>query len=201
MVAGVGWGQRAAVCSASSSRSRVMAVRRASLAQLPCPIARSLDLVGEWWSLLIVRDALFGACHFDDFKTTGIADNILATRLRRLVDAGILNRRLYQVRPERYEYVLTQKGAELAPVVAALRQWGTRWTEGDDQTPRLLHAVCGHDVSVGVLCASCDRSVPMPEIVRSLDGVETPLDQRVIDEMSAGSPPREFLATSSITDD
>jgi len=148
-----------------------------------------------------VRDALFGARHFDDFKTTGIADNILATRLRRLVDAGILKRRLYQVRPERYDYVLTRKGAELAPVIAALRQWGTRWTEGEDRTPRLLHAVCGHDVSVGVLCPSCARGVPMPEIVQSLDGVETPLDRRVIDEMSAGSPPREFLATSSITDD
>src|SRR5438270_3485735 len=76
-------------------------MRRASLAQLPCPIARTLDLVGEWWTLLIVRDALFGARRFDEFKTTGIAQNVLTARLKRLVDAGILERRQYQIRPNR----------------------------------------------------------------------------------------------------
>jgi len=139
-------------------------MRRASLAQLPCPIARTLDLVGEWWTLLIVRDALFGARRFDEFKTTGIADNVLTARLKRLVDAGILERRQYQSRPNRFEYVLTDKGRALAPVVAALRYWGTEWTTGEDQSPRLMHAACGHDAAVGFACADCGRTVAMQEI-------------------------------------
>jgi DNA-binding HxlR family transcriptional regulator len=150
-------------------------VRRASLADLPCPIARSLDVVGEWWSLLIVRDALFGARRFDDFKATGIADNVLSARLKRLVQAGIFERRRYQARPDRYEYVLTEKGQQLAPVIAALAQWGAAWTSGEDRNPRLLHRSCGHDIAVAAVCPHCDRRVAAPDIVRSRDGVETPL--------------------------
>src|SRR5438270_84325 len=144
--------------------TRMTAMRRASLAQLPCPIARTLDLVGEWWTLLIVRDALFGARRFDEFKATGIADNVLTTRLKRLVEAGILERRLYHVRPSRYEYVLSAKGRALAPVLAALRGWGAEWTTGEDRNPRLVHAPCGHDASVGVTCDHCARSVTPEEI-------------------------------------
>jgi DNA-binding HxlR family transcriptional regulator len=139
---------------------------RASLAALPCSIARTLDLVGEWWTLLIIRDALFGARRFDDFKATGIADNILAARLKRLVENGIFERQLYQQRPPRYEYLLTDKGRQLAPVLAALRQWGGSWTSGEDRMPRLLHAECGHDVAVAVICPECDRKVTAGELVR-----------------------------------
>jgi DNA-binding HxlR family transcriptional regulator len=111
-------------------------MKRSALADLPCPIARSLDLVGEWWTLLIVRDALLGARRFEDFGRTGIADNILSSRLRRLTEAGILQRKLYQHRPDRYEYLLTPKGKALAPVIAALRGWGRQWTRGADQPPQ-----------------------------------------------------------------
>ncbi|TMC09079.1 MAG: helix-turn-helix transcriptional regulator [Chloroflexi bacterium] len=103
-------------------------MRRTSLAEMPCPVARTLDVVGEWWTLLIVRDALLGARRFEDFKATGIADNILSARLRRLVDEGVLERVPYQERPERHEYVLTAKGRALGTVVQALRSWGLRWT-------------------------------------------------------------------------
>jgi DNA-binding HxlR family transcriptional regulator len=114
--------------------------------------------------LLIMRDALFGARRFDEFKTTGIADNVLTARLKRLVDAGILERRQYQIRPNRFEYVLTDKGRALAAVVAALRYWGTEWTTGEDQSPRLMHTACGHDAAVGFACADCGRTVAMQEI-------------------------------------
>lgn len=77
-------------------------MRHASLAAAPCPIARTLDLVGEWWTLLIVRDALLGARRFDEFKATGIADNVLSARLKKLTDAGILRRRRYRTHPDRY---------------------------------------------------------------------------------------------------
>ena len=142
-------------------------MRHVSLAGMPCPIARSLDLVGEWWSLLIVRDALFGARRFDDFKTIGIADNVLAARLKRLVEVGILERRRYRERPNRYEYMLTEKGRELGPVLSALRQWGTLWTTGQDQNPRLLHSACHHEIAVGVVCRSSGRLLEWHELVQS----------------------------------
>src|SRR5919206_5322686 len=85
-------------------------VRRKSFAGMACPMARSLDVVGEWWTLLIIRDALLGARRFEDFKRVGVADNILANRLKKLTEAGVLERRLYQTRPGRYEDVLTEKG-------------------------------------------------------------------------------------------
>jgi len=139
-------------------------MRRASLASLPCPIARTLDLVGEWWTLLIVRDALLGKRRFDEFKATGIADNVLAARLKRLCQAGVLERRLYQARPARWEYVLTPKGRALAPVIAALRGWGQQWTSGEDRSPRLVHAACGHDVSVGLACPACARPLDPTDV-------------------------------------
>jgi DNA-binding HxlR family transcriptional regulator len=132
---------------------------------MPCPVARTLDVIGEWWTPLIIRDALLGARRFDDFKRTGIADNILSARLKRLVDEGVLERRLYQERPDRYEYLLTDKGKELMPVIAAARAWGQKWTGGSDLSPRLAHWRCGHDVAVHLYCEECGRPVT-PEDVR-----------------------------------
>jgi DNA-binding HxlR family transcriptional regulator len=137
----------------------------ASLAGQPCPIARTLDLVGEWWTLLIVRDALLGARRFDDFKATGIADNVLSSRLKKLTNAGIVRRRRYQTHPDRYEYLLTEKGLALAPAVLALRAWGKRFTKGAD-TSRILHDACGGDIELGFRCTHCDREIAKTEISR-----------------------------------
>jgi DNA-binding HxlR family transcriptional regulator len=131
---------------------------------MPCPVARTLDVVGEWWTLLIVRDALLGARRFEDFKATGIADNILSARLRRLVDGGILERVRYQERPDRFEYVLTEKGRALGPVVQALRSWGRQWTSGEDRSPRPVHAACGHESALGFYCPQCERTLRTDEI-------------------------------------
>jgi DNA-binding HxlR family transcriptional regulator len=144
------------------------AMRHVSLAAQPCPIARTLDIVGEWWTLLIVRDALLGARRFDDFKTTGIADNVLSARLKKLTEAGILSRRRYQTHPDRYEYLLTEKGRALAPVVLALRSWGKRFTKGGD-TSRIVHKDCGGSIELGFHCAQCDREVPRTEIAAAGD--------------------------------
>src|SRR5205807_3391897 len=95
-------------------------VRHRSMSDMACPVARSLDVIGEWWSLLIVRDAILGVRRFEDFKATGIADNILSARLKKLVEEGIFERRLSEGRSDRYEYVLTEKGSGLALVIAAL---------------------------------------------------------------------------------
>jgi DNA-binding HxlR family transcriptional regulator len=136
---------------------------RTNLGEMPCPVARTLDVIGEWWTLLIVRDAFLGARRYDDFKATGIADNILSARLKKLVQAGIFERRRYQTRPDRYEYLLTEKGRELGLVIAALRHWGQQWTQGENES-RLTHRACGHEVSIGVRCEQCDRQLTGDEI-------------------------------------
>lgn len=139
-------------------------MRRTSLAEMPCPVARTLDVVGEWWTLLIVRDSLRGARRFEDFKATGIADNILSARLKRLVEAGVLERVPYRERPDRHEYVLTEKGRALGPVVQALRGWGRRWTSGEDRSPALVHTACGHEPSLAYYCPECDRTATADEV-------------------------------------
>src|SRR5437660_8083191 len=88
-----------------------------------CSVARTLEVIGERWTLLVLRDAFLGVRRFDDFlRNLGIASNVLATRLQNLCEHGILERRLYQERPERYEYLLTDKGRDLQPVIGALMQ-------------------------------------------------------------------------------
>jgi DNA-binding HxlR family transcriptional regulator len=92
-----------------------------------CPVARSLVTIGEWWSLLILRDAFQGFTRFDEFqKSLGIAPNILSRRLAHLTEAGLFERRLYSARPPRHDYVLTEKGRDLFPVVMAIFAWGNR---------------------------------------------------------------------------
>jgi DNA-binding HxlR family transcriptional regulator len=101
---------------------------------------------------------------FEDFKATGIADNILAARLKRLVAEGLFERRAYQERPVHYEYLLTEKGRALLPVITALRDRGEEWTAGPDRSPRLAHRACGHDVALQLYCPECERAVPASEL-------------------------------------
>jgi DNA-binding HxlR family transcriptional regulator len=93
-----------------------------------CPIARTVESVGEWWSILILRDALQGMTRFDEFqRSLGIAPNILARRLKHLTEQGLFERRLYCARPNRYEYVLTGKGRDFFPAVVAMFAWGNKY--------------------------------------------------------------------------
>ena len=100
-------------------------MRRKSFGNARCPVARSLDTIGDWWTLLLVRDALRGARRFSDFQQSlGLAKNVLSTRLRKLVDDGIMRLEPSRLRPDRNEYHLTDKGRRLLVVILALRQWG-----------------------------------------------------------------------------
>jgi DNA-binding HxlR family transcriptional regulator len=102
-------------------------MQRKSFGDMPCPIARSLERVGEWWSILILRDAFYGLTRFDEFqKSLDIAPNILTRRLNALVEAGLLRRRRYSTRPPRYEYLLTEHGRDFRPVIQAMLAWGNR---------------------------------------------------------------------------
>src|SRR6201999_3360005 len=101
-------------------------MQRKSFGDMQCPIARSLERVGEWWSILILRDAFAGLTRFDQFQTSlDIAPNMLTRRLNSLVEAGLLERSRYSERPPRYEYLLTDRGRDFRPVVVALYAWGT----------------------------------------------------------------------------
>ncbi len=102
-------------------------MKRKNFADMQCPVARGLEHVGEWWSILIMRDALNGLTRFDAFqKSLGIAPNMLTRRLSALVEAGLLERRNYQQRPPRHEYVLTDRGRDFRLVVMSLLAWGNR---------------------------------------------------------------------------
>src|SRR5499426_398833 len=106
----------------------MMSMQRKSFGQMVCPIARSLERVGEWWSILILRDALHGLTRFDEFQQSlGIAPNMLTRRLAALVKAGLLERRRYSQHPPRYEYVPTERGRDFRPVLIALLAWGNKY--------------------------------------------------------------------------
>ena len=122
-----------------------------------CSIARTLELIGERWTILIVRDAFLGVRRFDDFqRSLGIARNVLQGRLERLVEHGILERVRYQERPERFEYRLTEKGLDLWPVIVSLISWGDRHA-ADGGAPVLLeHKGCGGRVNDRRICEACE---------------------------------------------
>jgi DNA-binding HxlR family transcriptional regulator len=122
-----------------------------------CSVARTLEVVGERWTLLIVRDALRGMARFDDFqKSLGVARNVLSDRLGKLVDNDILERVEYQERPVRSEYRLTSRGRELGIVIVALMHWGDRHEPNPLGPPRLTkHATCGGDVTARLVCEEC----------------------------------------------
>ena len=111
---------------------------------MPCPIARSLDRVGEWWSILILRDALRGVTRFEDFRRSlGVAPNMLTRRLAALVDAGVLERRRYSERPPRDEYLLTERGRDFRPVMLSLLAWGNRHFAPEGPSVEIVHRRSG----------------------------------------------------------
>ena len=122
-----------------------------------CSIAKSLEVIGERWSLLIVRDILNGNRRFGELQSSlGIARNVLSSRLQSLIDEDILERRAYQESPPRYEYFLTEKGLDLWPALIALMHWGDRYSAGPEGPPRLIvHKECGGEISERGICESC----------------------------------------------
>jgi DNA-binding HxlR family transcriptional regulator len=133
----------------------------------PCPIGRASSALGDRWVLLILRDATLGVTRFDEFRDhLGIAENILSARLRRLVEAGLLVKVPYRDgRRTRQEYRLTQAGADLAPVLRALGDWGQRHTEPavPSEPMRVIHADCGGEIGAGQVCSVCGAVVGRDE--------------------------------------
>ena len=134
----------------------VAVVQRTSFEEMNCSVAQCLEVVGEWWSLLIVRDAFLGVRRFDDFQARlGISRNILNQRLTKLVDEGVLDRVPYQDNPPRSEYRLTDKGRDLWNVLTAMRQWGDRWAAPHGAPLNMRHKTCGRVVKAVAVCSYC----------------------------------------------
>ena len=136
-----------------------------------CSIAAALELVGERWSLLIVRDVMLGLRRFDEMQThLGIARNVLQTRLTRLIEHGLLERRLYQEHPPRHEYRLTEKGLDLWPTIVSLMKWGDRHAAPPAGPPVILeHRDCGGAVDEHRTCVACGAKLSVRD-VRALPG-------------------------------
>jgi DNA-binding HxlR family transcriptional regulator len=138
-----------------------------------CPIAHSTGLVGDRWSILIVRELLMGESRFQALQAqTGATSQMLAARLKRLEADGLLTRSTYSERPVRHEYRLTPKGVGLAPVILALRTWGETWCKppGEALAVRMFHRTCNTEVDLDGRCPTCDRLVGWTE----MDGQPTP---------------------------
>lgn len=132
-------------------------MKRSSFLDMNCSVAQSLEQIGEWWTMLIIRDALLGVRRFEDFQSDlGIARNVLASRLDGLVEHGIMWRRQYNDRPVRHEYLLTDKGKDLWKVVTAIRQWGDEWVvDSGDEPVVLVHDDCGEVCHAEPHCSQC----------------------------------------------
>jgi DNA-binding HxlR family transcriptional regulator len=129
-----------------------------AFSDIACSIARAVDLVGQRWTPLILRDMFVGMTRFEDFRRDlGVASNILAERLADLEKNGVVTRRQYQSKPARHEYLLTEKGRDLYPVIATLLAWGDKWLAGPEGPPALIvHADCGHVTTAKTVCADCN---------------------------------------------
>ncbi len=136
-----------------------------------CSVARALEVIGERWTILILRDAFLGVRRFDDFqRSLGAARNVLNTRLHRLTEAGVLERRLYQERPARYEYRLTERGRDLWPALVALMEWGDRHLPDESGPPILVeHRGCGGRIDGRRTCEACGAPVELQD-VRAVPG-------------------------------
>jgi DNA-binding HxlR family transcriptional regulator len=136
-------------------------MERTSFAQMRCSLARGLELIGDWWSPLIIRDLFLGVARFDELvEDLGISRNLLTRRLNALTDNGIVARRVYQQRPARYEYGLTEAGRDLVPALLALTAWGDSWAQPKEGSPVLfVHQACGHEFRPQVTCSACGEEI------------------------------------------
>ena len=146
----------------------------------PCPLARTADLIGEGWTLLIMREACYGVRRFEEFqRVLGLGRNILTLRLNTLVDEGLLTRVQYQERPPRHEYRLTDKGRDVYPILAAMATFGDKWLlDGGEPLVIFRHLTCDHDMHAVVTCSECAQPLDARS-VRARPGPGYPTDLAV----------------------
>jgi DNA-binding HxlR family transcriptional regulator len=136
-----------------------------------CPIARAQSLVGERWTVLVIRELFMGNTRFDEIQTqTGATPQMLAARLKKLEQAGLIERRAYTTRPVRHEYLLTEMGLDFYPVILALRAWGEKWCKPRNRgvAVRYTHIPCGKDPGLGTVCRSCGLELKRGDLTSKL---------------------------------
>jgi DNA-binding HxlR family transcriptional regulator len=163
-----------------------------AFAQQNCSIARPLSILGERWSLLVLREISLGSRRFDEIQSElGVATNVLSQRLATLVDEEIVEKRRYSDHPERFEYRLTRKGADLQPILLAFLRWGDRYTAAPAGPPlETVHAECGHAFHMVPACSHCGREVE-PSSLRPRPGPGATEHQRERGELLAERRERE----------
>ena len=132
-----------------------------------CTVARTAGITGDHWSLLVLRELFAGSHRFDDIQAmTGATPQMVTSRLKRLEAGGLVYRQRYSERPPRYEYHLTEKGADFFPVMMALRAWGETWLRlpGEDPSVEYTHLTCGHSAGFGPLCDHCAKPLKREEL-------------------------------------
>jgi DNA-binding HxlR family transcriptional regulator len=146
-------------------------MERTSFAQMRCSLARGLDMIGDWWSPLIIRDLFLNITRFDELvDDLGISRNLLTRRLKSLAKNGVIERVAYQQRPVRYAYRLTEAGLDLVPAILALTAWGDRWARPREGSPILfVHKSCGQPFEPKVICSVC-AEVISAEMVKPVAG-------------------------------
>lgn len=173
-------------------------MRRTRFDNWPCSIARTVDLVGDWWTPLVMREAFYGARRFEEFQQRlGVSRNVLTQRLDRLVDEDMLERRPYQERPTRHEYRLTDKGRDFFTVLAAMIRWGDRWLTDPDGPPvELRDRETGLPVEIEVIDARTGRPIDVRQIIPAPGpGLPQDLAER-LRETTEPSPPARDTAPS-----
>jgi DNA-binding HxlR family transcriptional regulator len=142
------------------------AMRQTSFAEMHCSLAQSLEVIGDWWTPLILRDLFLGLDRFEELAVDlGISRNLLASRLDGLVEHGVVEREQYSDHPPRHRYVLTDAGNDLVPIIAALTAWGDRWVPPPGGPPlRFRHRECAHRCTPVVSCSHCGEAITADEL-------------------------------------
>lgn len=138
-----------------------------NVGEMSCSVARTLSVIGDRWTMLIVRNAFLGTRRFDDFQSIlGMTRHVLADRLNRLVEAGVLKKVPYQDKPPRFEYRLTEKGRDLYPVLLSLTAWGDKWLdEGRGAPVEFHHRNCGKKMTPVLACSECGEKIDPREVM------------------------------------
>ena len=136
-------------------------MRASQLAKMTCTIARSVDAIGDPWTIMIIKELFLGQKRFDDIQMyTGMSPHLLSVRMKKLEKHGIVQRRAYQQRPTRYEYRLTEKGIDLWPILVAFKDWSARWSKWPQGEPlNIRHKACGHVTALRVVCSHCGEPI------------------------------------------
>lgn len=145
--------------------TRLTFVERKSFVGMDCSVAQCLEVIGEWWTMLIIRDCFMGITRFEDFqRRLGISRNILQSRLASLVGAGILKRVSYSEHPPRDDYKLTPKGLDLWPVLTTMRQWGDQYAAPEGPPVTITHSVCGVTSHAVLVCEHCGEKLQARDV-------------------------------------